>query len=95
MSGILSPMKPEKVSRSPGEEFSGDDKLTREEKKMRFFPQKHRGAVMQIEIVPSLEKMNNTINEESVIVTLSETGELWYWRRLPGLFDDKTDAPEP
>ena len=77
------------------EKEDGDDKLTREEKKMRFFPQKHRGAVMQIEIVPSLEKMNNTINEESVIVTLSETGELWYWRRLPGFFDDKSDAPEP
>ena len=75
------------------EKEDGNGKLTREEKKMRFFPQKHRGAVTQIERVPSLE--NTCVGEENVLVTLSETGELWYWRRLPGFFDDKSDTPEP
>ena len=74
------------------EKEDGNGKLTKDERKVRFFPQKHRGPVTQIELVPSLDK---TKCEDSVIATLSESGELWYWRRFPGFFDDESDAPEP
>ena len=85
--GTVGIMRVEKANVSNETTTSG--KLTKEEKKVRFFAQKHRGAVIQILAIPSLDGGGN------IIATLSENGELWYWRRLTGFFDDQTDTPEP